>query len=43
MKLMGEGRSPYGIRLSTQNFSRSDNGAGVELRALPLYVAFTIA
>jgi predicted AAA+ superfamily ATPase len=41
-RLMAEGGSPYAIRLSEQNFSRSTNETGTELRSLPLYAAFTI-
>lgn len=41
-RLMAEGGSPYAIRLSEQNFSRSTNETGTELRSLPLYAAFAI-
>lgn len=41
-RLMAQGQSPYCIRLSEQNFSRSVDGDGNELRALPLYAAFAI-
>lgn len=41
-RLMSEGQSPYAIRLSEQNFGRTQLGDGAELRSLPLYAAFTI-
>ncbi len=41
-KLMEEGHSPYGVRLSEQNFSKSETDFGVELRAIPLYAAFAL-
>lgn len=41
-KLMEEGRSPYGVRLSEQDFSRSMTDFGVELRGIPLYAAFAL-
>lgn len=41
-KLMSEGGSPYAIRLSEQNFARSADASGSEIRALPLYAAFAI-
>ena len=41
-KLMEEGHSPYGIRLSEQNFSLSQTDFGVELRGIPLYAAFAL-
>jgi len=48
-KLMSEGRAPYAVRLSEQNFSRTpnagnpaDNDGLPELLSLPLYAAFAI-
>lgn len=40
-RLMRESRSPYAVRLSEENFSRSVGDAG-ELRALPLYASFAV-
>lgn len=39
-KLMHEGRSPYAVRLSEENFSRTVDDDGQELRGLPLYASF---
>lgn len=41
-KLMREGHSPYAIRLSEQQFGKSEGEGGTELRSLPLYAAFCI-
>lgn len=41
-KLMSQGRSPYCVRLSEQNFSSSTDEDGRELRAVPLYAAFAL-
>lgn len=41
-KLMEEGRSPYAVRLSEQNFALSHGESGSILKSLPLYVAFAL-
>lgn len=41
-KLMEEGASPYCVRLSALDFSRTVNEYGDEIRSLPLYAAFAI-
>ena len=41
-RLMDEGDSPYAIRLSSQEFGRTTDDEGRELRSIPLYAAFCI-
>lgn len=40
--LMAQGRAPFAIRLSENNFGKSEGADGTRLRSLPLYAAFTI-
>lgn len=39
-RLMREGRSPYAIRLSEQEFGRTVDADGNELRSIPLYATY---
>ena len=41
-KLMREGHSPYAIRLSENEFGRTVDDDGFELRSIPLYAAFCV-
>lgn len=42
MKLMAEGRSPYAIRLSENDFAKTIMDTGKLLRSVPLYAAYCI-